>query len=289
MAAFVAALALHAVPLGLFLTSGAWHGLPDGQRILQVDILNQEQASETVGDRTGGGGSPAVEPVPEPAEDAGRGRAAVASAAKAPPAAGKSGETLVVEAPDSPFEIERKGGDPGRDARSAKANARKGRTPAPGRKDRAGAPRPQAPAPRQAADRGVGEAVPTPGTGSKGGEVRRVASRGGLAERPGTMPPSWRDVLVALLQQQIERCYAAPAGAEKAVVLPVLEIRLRPDGTFSADPRIARGGASPIDKAVAQAALKAVGRCAPYRLPVRFAPYYEDWKLISAEFEFASR
>jgi len=36
---------------------------------------------------------------------------------------------------------------------------------------------------------------------------------------------------------------------------------------------------------VADAALRAVRRCAPYRVPARFAPFYEDWKYWLIEFD----
>ena len=68
-------------------------------------------------------------------------------------------------------------------------------------------------------------------------------------------------------------------------MLPVLDIRLNPDGSFSSEPRLMRGGASAIDTAIAQAALRAVRRCAPYRIPAQFAPAYNDWKIINATFD----
>ena len=90
-----------------------------------------------------------------------------------------------------------------------------------------------------------------------------------------------------MLRQQIERCYSAPPGATQGIILPMLDIKLNPDGSLPREPRIMRGGASAVDQSLAQAAPRAVRRCAPYKIPSQFAPYYNDWKAINAEFEFS--
>lgn len=90
-----------------------------------------------------------------------------------------------------------------------------------------------------------------------------------------------------MLQQQIERCYSAPPGAAQGVVLPMLDIRLNQDGSLTTEPRIMRGGANAVDRSIAEAALRAVRRCAPYKIPSQYVPYYNDWKAINAEFEFS--
>ena len=124
-------------------------------------------------------------------------------------------------------------------------------------------------------------------TGSTGREVQRVASLGTASGNAQKLSPSLRDALVGMLQQQIERCYSAPPGAAQGVVLPMLDIRLNPDGSLTNEPRIMRGGANAVDQSIAQAALRAVRRCAPYKIPAQYAPYYNDWKAINAEFEFS--
>lgn len=130
--------------------------------------------------------------------------------------------------------------------------------------------------------------APSQSTGATGHTVQKVAALGAATGNAQRLSPSLRDALVGLLQQQIERCYSAPPGAAQGVVLPVLDIRLNPDGSLSTEPRIMRGGASAVDQSIAQAALRAVRRCAPYRIPTTYAPYYNDWKAINAEFEFTA-
>ena len=129
--------------------------------------------------------------------------------------------------------------------------------------------------------------APSQSTGATGRDVQRTAALGAATGTSQRLSPSLRDALVGMLQQQIERCYSAPPGAAQGVVLPMLDIRLNLDGTLSTEPRIMRGGANAVDQSIAQAALRAVRRCAPYKIPSQYAPYYNDWKAINAEFEFS--
>jgi colicin import membrane protein len=124
-------------------------------------------------------------------------------------------------------------------------------------------------------------------TGSTGREVQRTASLGTASGTAQRLSPSLRGALVGMLQQQIERCYSAPPGATQGVVLPMLDIRLNPDGSLTTEPRVMRAGNNSVDQSIAQAALRAVRRCAPFKIPAQYAPYYNDWKAINAEFEFS--
>ncbi len=129
--------------------------------------------------------------------------------------------------------------------------------------------------------------APSQSTGATGRDVQRTASLGASTGTAQRLSPSLRDALIGMLTSQIERCYSAPPGAAQGVVLPMLDIRLNPDGSLSTEPRIMRGGANSVDQSIAQAALRAVRRCAPYKIPAQYAPYYNDWKAINAEFEFS--
>jgi colicin import membrane protein len=127
---------------------------------------------------------------------------------------------------------------------------------------------------------------PAQASGNTGREVQRTASLGTATGTAPRLSPSLLDSLRGVLQAQIERCYAAPPGAAVGgVVQPVLDIRLNADGSLASEPRILRAGPKPVDRSVAEAALRAVRRCAPYRVPAQFAPYYSDWKILNAEFE----
>ncbi|GJE29681.1 cell envelope integrity protein TolA [Methylobacterium organophilum] len=130
--------------------------------------------------------------------------------------------------------------------------------------------------------------APSQSTGATGREVQRTASLGTATGASQKLSPSLRDALVGMLQQQIERCYSAPPGATQGVILPMLDIKLNPDGSLTTEPRVMRAGQSAVDQSIAQAALRAVRRCAPYKIPAQYAPYYNDWKAINAEFEFSA-
>ncbi|GJE16240.1 cell envelope integrity protein TolA [Methylobacterium marchantiae] len=129
--------------------------------------------------------------------------------------------------------------------------------------------------------------APSQSTGATGHDIQRTASLGAASGTSQRLSPSMRDSLIGMLTQQIERCYSAPPGASQGVVLPMLDIRLSANGALSTEPRIMRGGANAVDRSLAEAALRAVKRCAPYKIPPQFAPYYDDWKAINAEFEFS--
>jgi colicin import membrane protein len=129
--------------------------------------------------------------------------------------------------------------------------------------------------------------APSQSTGATGRDIQRTASLGAATGNAPRLSPSLREALVGMLQQQIERCYVAPPGAAQGVILPMLDIRLNQDGTLTTEPRIMRGGANAVDRSIAEAAQRAVRRCAPYKIPAQYAPYYNDWKAINAEFEFS--
>jgi colicin import membrane protein len=97
-----------------------------------------------------------------------------------------------------------------------------------------------------------------------------------------------RDSLIGLLTEQIKRCYTAPISASMGdITPPMLDVRLNQDGTLSAEPSVIKAGSSATDRALADSALRAVRRCAPYRVPAQFAPYYSDWKTLNVQFDLS--
>ena len=126
-------------------------------------------------------------------------------------------------------------------------------------------------------------------TGSTGREVQRTASLGTATASGAKLSPSLRGQLVGMLQDQMQKCYSPPLGVSGATAtMPLLDIRLNQDGSLMSEPRILRAGNTSVDRAVADAAVRAVRRCAPYRVPTQFVPYFNDWKLLNVEFEIPS-
>jgi colicin import membrane protein len=125
-------------------------------------------------------------------------------------------------------------------------------------------------------------------TGATGAEVQKTASLGTATGTAAKLNPSQRDALMGLLRDQIQRCYTAPISASGGdVTAPVLDIRLNQDGSLSSEPTVMRAGATTTDRAMADAALRAVRRCAPYRVPAQFAPFYTDWKTLNVQFDLS--
>jgi colicin import membrane protein len=123
-------------------------------------------------------------------------------------------------------------------------------------------------------------------SGATGAEVQKTASLGTATGSAAKLNPSQRDALMGLLRDQIQRCYQAPISASNGdATAPMLDIRLNQDGSLASDPTLMRAGANSTDRAVADAALRAVRRCAPYRVPAQFAPYYTDWKTLNVQFD----
>lgn len=122
-------------------------------------------------------------------------------------------------------------------------------------------------------------------SGSTGREVNRVASLGSPTANAARMNPAMMGEIRDLLQRRIEECYSPPPGVVgRKVVNPFVSVTLAADGTLTGQPRITRAGPTPLDQAIAGAALRAVQRCAPFRIPAKFAPFYAEWKSLSVEF-----
>lgn len=86
------------------------------------------------------------------------------------------------------------------------------------------------------------------------------------------------------LRARIQACWTVPAGAAEAKDLIVqVRILFRQDGSLQAEPMLINRGSSPYFQVAAEAALRAVRRCAPYSfLPVA---KYEAWKDVEVTFD----
>lgn len=125
-------------------------------------------------------------------------------------------------------------------------------------------------------------------SGATGAEVQKTASLGTATGTAAKLNPSQRDALMGILQEQIQRCYTAPISASGADgTPPMLDIRLNQDGSLASEPTVLRAGSSSTDQAVASAALRAVRRCAPYRVPAQYMQFYSDWKVLNVQFDLS--
>jgi outer membrane biosynthesis protein TonB len=111
-----------------------------------------------------------------------------------------------------------------------------------------------------------------------GAELNATASLGLANANAMTLSQNEMDALRA----QIQACWNLPVGAQdvKDVVVQV-QISLRQDGSLSVDPIVLNRGTG-VFQVVAESTLRAVRRCAPYRLPVA---KYEVWKEVEIKFD----
>ncbi len=94
--------------------------------------------------------------------------------------------------------------------------------------------------------------------------------------------------LVDALRNQIEQCWSPPAGAPHPEQLIVyVDLALNPDGSVARPPQLAAQSAAaavgnPFMRAAADAALRAIYVCAPFKLP---ADRYADWRNSTIKFD----
>jgi hypothetical protein len=113
---------------------------------------------------------------------------------------------------------------------------------------------------------------------SAGAELNATASLGLANANATALSQSELDALRA----QIQACFDVPAGGADVKNMTV-EVRLEfnKDGSLKADPVLLNHGTG-IFQVMAESALRAIRRCAPYRLPIA---KYEAWKEVEAVFD----
>lgn len=90
------------------------------------------------------------------------------------------------------------------------------------------------------------------------------------------------------LKNQIEQCWNPPAGSPHPEQLIVfVDLRLNPDGSVAGKPQlaaqsVAAAAGNPFIRAAADAAMRAIFVCAPYKLP---ADRFSDWRDSTVEFD----
>ncbi len=105
-------------------------------------------------------------------------------------------------------------------------------------------------------------------------------------ERRGTdtvLSAREQDLLKAQLSGQLRRCWHLPGGGggiETTVV--TLKWRLKPDGSLDGSPQVVEPQSGPVFQIAAEAAVRAVTRCAPFDLP---PDKYPVWKTVEWNFD----
>jgi hypothetical protein len=110
-----------------------------------------------------------------------------------------------------------------------------------------------------------------------GQQVNRTASLGTQTGTAAKLSLSQRDALGALIKEQLASCWSPPMGVNSNVK-PQVRMKLNPDGSLLAEPSVANSGSDAGFRSLAESAVRAVRRCAPFRIPPQYAPYYADWR-----------
>jgi colicin import membrane protein len=89
--------------------------------------------------------------------------------------------------------------------------------------------------------------------------------------------------LAGLMKNSVERCWNVIAGLKEAEAMSIrINVRFNRDGTFVEPPRLLSSGGSPMFGMVADGAMRALVRCAPYALPPED---YEYWANMNLNFD----
>ncbi|MEW9806118.1 hypothetical protein [Mesorhizobium marinum] len=119
---------------------------------------------------------------------------------------------------------------------------------------------------------------------ASGGGAKRSKQTASLGGDKSTGGSKLTQSEMDALRGQVQRCWNIPAGAADAGNLRVsVKFKLDRTGAIEGSPEIIGGGGSAgVERAAAEAARRAVSRCAPYTLP---AEKYEAWADVIVNFD----
>lgn len=116
-------------------------------------------------------------------------------------------------------------------------------------------------------------------TGSVGAQLQKTASLGIQSGNAPKLSPSMRDALAGLLKDQVGKCFELPPGMDETKIHQgVVRVVFNEDGSLAERPQVASSSSDPGVRAVAGALQRAIMRCAPYRIPAQFLPFFDQWK-----------
>ncbi|MFU0505036.1 hypothetical protein [Pseudaminobacter sp. NGMCC 1.201702] len=119
---------------------------------------------------------------------------------------------------------------------------------------------------------------------ASGGGAKRSTEQAALGGDKSTGGSKLSQSEMDALRGQVQRCWNIPAGALDGDTLKVsVKFKLDPSGALEGSPEIiSGGGSSGVERAAAEAARRAVARCAPYNLP---ADKYDAWADVIVNFD----
>jgi len=121
-------------------------------------------------------------------------------------------------------------------------------------------------------------------SGSTGAQVSRTPSLGTRTASGARLSPSDREALIGMIGDQIRRCWNLTVTSAPSVK-PVVHIELSANGELVAAPRLTNSSGEPNFRAVAESGMRAIRQCSPYRIPAKYAQYFDDWKNINVRLD----
>ncbi len=119
---------------------------------------------------------------------------------------------------------------------------------------------------------------------ASGGGAKRSTDKAALGGKKATGGAKMSVSEMDALRGMIEKCWSPPTGINDAGALKItIKMSLNEAGEVDGQPKVvAGGGASGIERAAAEAARRAVLKCAPYNLP---ADKYDAWSEVIVNFD----
>jgi hypothetical protein len=121
----------------------------------------------------------------------------------------------------------------------------------------------------------------------KGIPATKSQGKGAVA-RAAVISPIQANGLAALIASQVKPCYTVPTGGADAMsIITQVRLRLKPDGSIAVAPEVTanagvNGGNQAYLRQMNEAAVRALQRCAPYKLPPEL--YEGGWEDIKFNF-----
>ena len=97
------------------------------------------------------------------------------------------------------------------------------------------------------------------------------------------MSPSLKDQLGKLIIENYKKCWTF-VGLPSTSYLPMIRVEFAVNGALVIDPVLVNPPRDPNLRNLAESAIRAVRRCDPLPIPAQFAPYHQEWKSQSVEF-----
>lgn len=88
----------------------------------------------------------------------------------------------------------------------------------------------------------------------------------------------------SMFEQQVERCWNRPFGAEQRQPMVSITVRLGRDGVLQAAPKLEQPSTDPTIRMYQETAVRAVIQCQPYRLPPTMYEGDFGWNFFTADF-----